>query len=67
MIIEPIAPHAEASFFTPEEYQSIYKTIHDTMELGVKESGDKWHHFRKNTNNGFNVVFLSERRHAGLH
>jgi hypothetical protein len=66
MIIEPIAPHAEASFFTPEEYASIYKTISDTMDMGVKDSGDKWQHFKKNTNNGFNVIFLSERRQGPL-
>ena len=66
MKIEPITPHTEENFFTPEEYASIYKTINDTMEMGIKDSGDKWQHFRKNTNNGFNVVFLSERRQGPL-
>jgi hypothetical protein len=66
MIIEPTKPREEKDFFTPEEYASIYKTINDTMEMGIKDSGDKWQHFRKNTNNGFNVVFLSERRQGPL-
>lgn len=66
MIIEPISPHAEANFFTPEEYASIYKTIQDTMDIGVAETGDIWQHFKKNTNNGFNVIFLSERRQGPL-
>lgn len=64
--IQPINPHLESNFFTAEEYESIYKTISDTMELGIKESGDKWQHFKKNTNNGFNVIFLSERRQGPL-
>jgi hypothetical protein len=66
MIIEPTVPRTEKDFFTPEEYASIYKTINDTMEMGIKDSGDKWQHFKKNTNNGFNVVFLSERRQGPL-
>ena len=66
MIIEPTTPREEKDFFTPEEYASIYKTINDTMEMGIKDSGDKWQHFKKNTNNGFNVVFLSERRQGPL-
>jgi hypothetical protein len=66
MIIEPTVPREEKNFFTTEEYASIYKTINDTMEMGIKDSGDKWQHFRKNTNNGFNVVFLSERRQGPL-
>lgn len=66
MIIEPTVPRTEKDFFTPEEYASIYKTINDTMEMGINDSGDKWQHFKKNTNNGFNVVFLSERRQGPL-
>jgi hypothetical protein len=64
--IEPTVPHTEPNFFTAEEYESIYKTINDTMELGVKDAGDKWHHFKKLTNNGFIAVFLSERRQGPL-
>ena len=66
MKIDPIKPHEEKDFFTPEEYASIYKTIQDTMDMGIADSGDKWQHFKKNTNNGFNVIFLSERRQGPL-
>lgn len=66
MKIDPITPHEEKDFFTPEEYASIYKTIQDTMDMGVRDSGDKWQYFKKNTNNGFNVIFLSERRQGPL-
>lgn len=62
----PIKPYAQPDFFSAEEYDAIYKVINDTMEMGIKDSGDKWQHFKKNTNNGFNVVFLSERRQGPL-
>lgn len=64
--INPLEPHVEENFFTAEEYKSIYETIQRTMELGAKEAGNEWHHFKKNTNNGFNVIFLSERRNGPL-
>lgn len=66
MQIIPITPHEEENFFTPEEYASVYKTIYDCMDLGIRDAGDEWKYFKKLTNNGFIALFLSETKHKGL-
>jgi hypothetical protein len=62
----PQAPHLEPGFFTDEEMADIYLAVNNTMDKGVKDAQDKWHYFKKNTNNGFNVIFFSERRQGEL-
>lgn len=64
--IDPLKPHTEKYFFTDEEYGMIYDTIKKTIDIGVAEANDPWLHFRKNTNNGFLVIFFSERRNGPL-
>ncbi len=61
--MEPIKPFIEPDFFTPEEYASIQETVKALMDKGIAEKQDKWAYFKKNTNNGFNVIFFSEVRH----
>lgn len=62
----PLTPHIEEDFFSVSELESIYSTIQYTMDLGRKDGEDRWLHFKKNTNNGFNVIFFSERRQGPL-
>lgn len=64
--IDPLKPHTEKYFFTDEEYGMIYDTIKKTIDIGIAEANDPWLHFRKNTNNGFLVIFFSERRNGPL-
>lgn len=62
----PQAPHLEPGFFTDEEMADIYLAVNNTMDKGIKDAQDKWTYFKKNTNNGFNVIFFSERRQGEL-
>jgi hypothetical protein len=63
MTIDPLKPKEEKNFFTAEEYDEIYKVINHAVELGINDSGDKWQHFKKLTNNGFIAYFFSEHGH----
>jgi hypothetical protein len=54
----PQRPHIELDFFTDEEMADIYKAVQDTFDKGRADADDRWHYFKKNTNNGFNVIFL---------
>jgi hypothetical protein len=62
----PQRPHLELDFFTTEELEGIYKAVQETMDKGRADADDRWHYFKKNTNNGFNVIFFSERRDGDL-
>lgn len=56
----PITPTVVEHFFSPDEIESIYKTVNALLSDGYDKYGDQYHNFTKLTNNGFIAILTPE-------